>query len=192
MRTRRMSELLKTTTKQQPKLVMATAVTRRRISPRSLSKCQTERARKAKLISKSLFGISSRAELREHIKATENGDSAKTKWEFDFSQGKPMRLTKDFKWEAVPSDEVPKVYSVTHVKRLRSTNSNFEGQLPKLRYYHHIKKIEPVEENNNKIVSVKTQPITASAKKNEISGQMKITDFLKERKRLVSTRKKRY
>lgn len=127
-----------------------------------------------------------------------------------------MRLTKDFKWEAVPSDEVPKVYSVTHVKRLRSNNSNFEGQLPKLRYYHHIKKIEPVEENNNKIVSVKTQPITASAKKNEISGQMKITgefanssfavdrfcitlpspfslfaDFLKERKRLVSTRKKR-
>lgn len=64
MKTRRMSELLKTTTKE-PKLVMATAVARRRISPRSLSKCQTERARKAKLISKSLFGVSNRAELRE-------------------------------------------------------------------------------------------------------------------------------
>lgn len=159
-----------------------------------------------------------------HIKATDNDNKAKTKWEFDFSQGKPMRLTKDFKWEAVPSDEVPKVYSVTHVKRLRSHNTtNFEGQLPKLRYYHHIKKIEPVEENNNKIVSFKTQPITASAKKNEIRGQMKITgkstfssscklfslhqqifltflfsffstfsDFLKEKKRLVGTRKKRY
>lgn len=90
-----------------------------------------------------------------------------------------MRLTKDYKWEAVPSDEVPKVYSVAHVKRLRSHNTNFEGQLPKLRYYHHIKKVEPVEENNNQI-SVKTQPITASAKKNEISGQMKITGKLTE------------
>jgi hypothetical protein len=51
------------------KRVLATGVTttasRRRISPRSLSKCQTERARKAKLISKSLFGVSNRAELRE-------------------------------------------------------------------------------------------------------------------------------
>lgn len=50
------------------KLVMATGVTRRRISPRSLSKCQTERARKAKLISKSLFGISNfnqKSELKE-------------------------------------------------------------------------------------------------------------------------------
>lgn len=51
------------------KKVLATGVTtansRRRISPRSLSKCQTERARKAKLISKSLFGMSNKAELRE-------------------------------------------------------------------------------------------------------------------------------
>lgn len=51
------------------KRVLATGVTtatsRRRISPRSLSKCQTERARKAKMISKSLFGVSNRAELRE-------------------------------------------------------------------------------------------------------------------------------
>ena len=50
------------------KLIMATGVTtstRRRISPRSLSKCQTERARKAKMISKSLFGMSSKAELKE-------------------------------------------------------------------------------------------------------------------------------
>jgi hypothetical protein len=53
-------------------------------------------------------------------------------------------------------------------------NKNFEGQLPKLRYYHHIKKIEPQEENNN-VVSVKEQPITASSKKNGSSGQMKIT-----------------
>lgn len=112
-----------------------------------------------------------------HIKATDNDNKAKAQWEFDFSQGKPMRLTKDYKWEAVPCDEVPKVYSVTHVKRLRSHNTNFEGQLPKLRYYHHIKKVEQLEENNNQI-SVKTQPITASAKKNEISGQMKITGKL--------------
>lgn len=46
------------------KVTMATS--RRRISPRSLSKCQTERARKAKLISKSLFGMSNKAELREY------------------------------------------------------------------------------------------------------------------------------
>lgn len=51
------------------KRVLATGVTtatsRRRISPRSLSKCQTDRARKAKMISKSLFGMSNKAELRE-------------------------------------------------------------------------------------------------------------------------------
>lgn len=60
MKTRRMNE--------KPKLIMATGVTkttRRRISPRSLSKCQTERARKAKMISKSLFGMSSKTELKE-------------------------------------------------------------------------------------------------------------------------------
>ena len=51
------------------KKVLVTKVTaatsRRRISPRSLSKCQTERARKAKMISQSLFGMSNKAELRE-------------------------------------------------------------------------------------------------------------------------------
>lgn len=60
MKTRRMS--------QKAKLIMATGVTtsaRRRISPRSLSKCQTERARKAKMISKSLFGMSNKSELKE-------------------------------------------------------------------------------------------------------------------------------
>lgn len=53
---------------QKAKLIMATGVTtsaRRRISPRSLSKCQTERARKAKMISKSLFGMSNKSELKE-------------------------------------------------------------------------------------------------------------------------------
>lgn len=77
----------------------------------------------------------------------------------------------------MPIDEVPKVYRVNHVKRLYSVaqNKNFEGQLPKLRYYHHIKKVDQEEENNNKIVSFKEQPITASSKKNGSNGQMKIT-----------------
>ena len=75
-------------------------------------------------------------------------------------------------------EEVPQVYHVNHVRRLRSATQNqgFEGQLPKLRYYHHIKKVEPQdEEENNSKVSIKTQPITASAKKNGSAGQMKIT-----------------
>lgn len=90
-------------------------------------------------------------------------------------------MTKQYKWEALAKDEVPQVYHVNHVKRLRSSaqNTGFEGQLPKLRYYHHIKKVEePIEENNNKPVSIKTQPITASAKKNGSAGQMKITGKL--------------
>ena len=85
---------------------------------------------------------------------------------------------KRYKWEALSKDEVPQVYHVNHIKRLRSSaqNAGFEGQLPKLRYYHHIKKIDPQqEEENNKPVSIKTQPITASAKKNGSAGQMKIT-----------------
>lgn len=126
----------------------------------------------------------------------------------------------------MPCDEVPRVYRVNHVKRLYSVSQNksFEGQLPKLRYYHHIKKIEPQEENNN-VPSVKSQPITASSKKNSSSGQLKITgksvelfnpfaqrinitftcaavsatdnisvlstDFLKEKKRLTVTTKKK-
>lgn len=77
-------------------------------------------------------------------------------------------------------EDVPQVYHVNHIKRLHSSaqnagSSSFEGQLPKLRYYHHIKKVDPEEENNNKPVSIKTQPITASAKKNGSAGQMKIT-----------------
>lgn len=179
------------------KKVLVTKVTaatsRRRISPRSLSKCQTERARKAKMISKSLFGMSNKAELREHIKAT--GTDLKTsQWEFDFEAGKPTKVQKNYKWEAVSKDEVPQMYHVNHIKRLHSATQNqgFEGQLPKLRYYHHIKKVEPQddEENSNKI-SIKTQPITASAKKNGNTGQMKITDFLKEKKRLTVTTKKK-
>jgi hypothetical protein len=76
----------------------------------------------------------------------------------------------------VPSDKVPKVYRLNHVKRLHASNAaTFEGQLPKLRYYHHIKKVEPQEENNNKLMPVKSWPITASSKKNESNGQMKIT-----------------
>jgi hypothetical protein len=112
-----------------------------------------------------------------HIKAT--GTDLKTsQWEFDFEAGKPTKVQKNYKWEAVPKDEVPNMYHVNHVKRLHSASQNqgFEGQLPKLRYYHHIKKVEPQddEENSNKI-SIKTQPITASAKKNGNTGQMKIT-----------------
>ncbi|KAG5684743.1 hypothetical protein PVAND_013957 [Polypedilum vanderplanki] len=169
---------------------VTTATSRRRISPRSLSKCQTERARKAKLISKSLFGMSNKAELREHIKATGN-DAKTSQWEFDFETGKPAKVQKNYKWEAVSKDEVPQMYHVNHIKRLHSAaqNQGFEGQLPKLRYYHHIKKIEPQEENNN--VPVITQPITASAKKNGSAGQLKITDFLKEKKRLTVTAKKK-
>lgn len=75
----------------------------------------------------------------------------------------------------MPCDEVPKVYRVNHIKRLRKDTASFEGQLPKLRYYHHIKKVEPQEVNNNNILSIKTQPITASTKKNGSNGQMKIT-----------------
>lgn len=78
----------------------------------------------------------------------------------------------------MPSDSIPKLYHVNHVKRLYSVdqNKNFEGQLPKLRYYHHIKKVEPENEvNNNKVVSVKSQPITANSKTNGSTGQMKIT-----------------
>lgn len=184
------------------KRVLATTVaattSRRRISPRSLSKCQTERARKAKLISKSLFGISNKAELREwvkkvqshqklinlssyrHAKAT-GSDVKKSQWEFDFENGKPAKVMKQYKWEALPKDEVPHMYHVNHIKRLRSSaqNAGFEGQLPKLRYYHHIKKVDPQEEeNNNKPVSIKTQPITASAKKNGSAGQLKITGII--------------
>lgn len=146
------------------------------------------------------------------IKATGSESNASSRWEFDFDLGKPAKIQKKYKWEAMPCDEVPKVYRVNHVKRLHSVaqNTNFEGQLPKLRYYHHIKKVEPEEVNNNKVaVSVKTQPITASSKKNGSTGQMKITgklsptiadnnlhliafsDFLKEKKRLHTVAKKK-
>lgn len=104
-----------------------------------------------------------------------------SQWEFDFENGKPAKVMKQFKWEALPKDEVPHVYHVNHIKRLRSSaqNAGFEGQLPKLRYYHHIKKVDPQEaENNNKPVSIKTQPITASAKKNGSAGQLKITGII--------------
>jgi hypothetical protein len=94
-----------------------------------------------------------------------------------------MKLQRNYKWEAVSCDEVPKMYSVNHVRRLRSHHTNFEGQLPKLRYYHHIKKVEIDEENNNKLqISIKSQPITASAKKNEFNGQMKITGLFTNKK----------
>lgn len=110
-----------------------------------------------------------------HMKATGTESKASSRWEFDFELGKPGKIQKNYKWEAVSCDDVPKVYRVNHIKRLYSNaqNTNFEGQLPKLRYYHHIKKVEPQEVNNN--VSVKDQPITASSKKNGSTGQMKIT-----------------
>jgi hypothetical protein len=113
-----------------------------------------------------------------HVKATGGNELKTSQWEFDFVNGQPAKVTKQYKWEALAKDEVPQVYHVNHIKRLRSSaqNAGFEGQLPKLRYYHHIKKVEePIEENNNKPVSIKTQPITASAKKNGSAGQMKIT-----------------
>lgn len=116
--------------------------------------------------------------LFRHAKATGSESKASSQWEFDFELGKPAKLQRNYKWEAMPCDEVPKVYRLNHIKRLYSVtqNKNFEGQLPKLRYYHHIKKVEPQEENNNnKAVSVMEQPITASSKKNGSNGQMKIT-----------------
>ncbi|CAO1386486.1 unnamed protein product [Diamesa serratosioi] len=157
------------------------STSKRRISPRTMLKCSSERAKRAKLISKSLFGSPSRSELKEHIKAaTTNNEnrSGSTQWEFDFEMGKPTKVHKNFKWEALCNHEVPKVYTVNHIKRLYATNERgvFEGQLPKLRYYHHIK---PREENENKLAN---QPITAG-KKN--AGQTKITDFLREKKRLT-------
>lgn len=114
--------------------------------------------------------------LSRHAKATCSESKAKSQWDFDFELGKPAKFQRNYKWEAMPCDEVPKVYRVNHIKRLYSVtqNKNFEGQLPKLRYYHHIKKVELQEENNN-VVSVKEQPITASSKKNGSNGQMKIT-----------------
>lgn len=128
-------------------------------------------------VDKQAYQITLNLTICRHAKAT-GSESKTSQWEFDFENGKPTKVMKQFKWEALPKDEVPQVYHVNHIKRLRSSaqNSGFEGQLPKLRYYHHIKKVYPQEEeNNNKIVSIKTQPITASAKKNGSSGQMKIT-----------------
>lgn len=115
--------------------------------------------------------------FHRNVKATGGSESKTSQWEFDFENGKPVKVMKQYKWEAMSKEEVPQVYHVNHIKRLHSSaqNAGFEGQLPKLRYYHHIKKIDPEEENNNKPVSIKTQPITASAKKNGSAGQLKIT-----------------
>ena len=109
-----------------------------------------------------------------HIKAT-GTDQKTSQWEFDFEAGKPTKLQKNYKWEAVSKDEVPHMYHVNHIKRLHSAakNHGFEGQLPKLRYYHHIKKVDSQEEENNNKISIKDQPITASAKKNGSTGQDK-------------------
>lgn len=41
------------------------STSKRRISPRTMLKCSSERAKRAKLISKSLFGSPSRSELKE-------------------------------------------------------------------------------------------------------------------------------
>lgn len=169
-------------------VTVQTSSIKRRISPRTMLKCQSERVRKAKLISKSLFGTSNKTELKERIKAAStNIQQPTTKWEFDFETGKPTKIHKNFKWEAICSHEVPNVYTVNHIKRLYSMNDNvgFEGQLPKLRYYHHLKSREV---NNNDVV-LKGQPITVS-KKN--AGQTKITDFLKEKKRLSVSGKKKH
>lgn len=113
--------------------------------------------------------------ILSHIKSS-GSDSKCSQWEFDFESGQPAKVQKNYKWEAVSSEDVPKMYQVNHIKRLYSVaeNASFEGQLPKLRYYHHIKKLEPREENNNRM-SVKNQPITANSKKNGSSGQLKIT-----------------
>lgn len=149
------------------------------------------------------------------MKATSSESKASSRWEFDFQLGRPSKIRKNFDWEAMPCDEVPKVYRVNHVKRLTDKrNGNFEGQLPKLRYYHTVKKVEVPEVNNNSDAkSVKSQPITANSKKNGSTGQMKITgtilvgaffcpkltlfilfsaDFLKEKKRLTVTTKKKH
>jgi hypothetical protein len=46
-------------------LLGSVEASKRRVSPRTLNKCQTERALKAKFVSKALFGSSNKRELKE-------------------------------------------------------------------------------------------------------------------------------
>jgi hypothetical protein len=96
---------------------------------------------------------------------------AASKWDFHFDANKPTRKTRNYKWVAEHSCDIPTFYKEISVKRSVCA-SNFEGQLPKLRYFHP----KAQEENKNEINSIEKSIRAVAGRKG--SGQTKITGNL--------------
>lgn len=88
------------------------------------------------------------------LKSTTNENQARAAdyYDFDFEKGEPTKISKknNYLWDCAPSKDVPKVYRVCSVKRNTKAPQNcFEGQLPKLRYYHPSSFEKMQQDNNN-------------------------------------------
>ncbi|CAO1409597.1 unnamed protein product [Diamesa serratosioi] len=186
-------------------------------SPRKMVKNRLERVQKINKVSKSLFGPVIKSEFKSfaQVEMAKYQLQAANKWGFDFTTESPANNTSNFQWQSTTLSDIPKFYHHIIHNRVTpppapsssssfSSSSSSSSSLLELNgknsemvmsYFSECENISPLSRNispmiivqkplavNNSVVPTKVVSIASMS-----SNQTKITDFLKVRKRRLST-----
>ncbi|CAO1394221.1 unnamed protein product [Diamesa hyperborea] len=180
-------------------------------SPRKMVKNRLERVQKINKVSKSLFGPVIKSEFKSfaQVEMAKYQLQAANKWGFDFTTESPANNTSNFQWQSTTLSDIPKFYHHIIHNRVNppsapvpsssssSSTSSLNGKNSEMvmSYFSECENISPLSRNitpmiivqkplaiNNRVVPTKVVSIASMS-----SNQTKITDFLKVRKRRLST-----
>ncbi|KAG5680890.1 hypothetical protein PVAND_010369 [Polypedilum vanderplanki] len=156
-------------------------------SPRKSAKMRLERVQKINKVSRSLFGPVIKSEFRSYaqMEMTKYQLQAANKWSFDFTNESPISSeSSQYKWDTVKLPDVPKFYHhIVNPNKLQASSS--ESQL-----FDECENICPFSHNINASIKSRQKIVissTTNSNRNVCMSQTKITDYLKIRKRRLST-----
>uniref|UniRef100_A0A1B0CB79 Putative cyclin-dependent kinase inhibitor n=1 Tax=Lutzomyia longipalpis TaxID=7200 RepID=A0A1B0CB79_LUTLO len=138
-------------------------------------------------IKKDLFGPVNQEDTKIFIQKelTKTQVEASKRWGFDFSRGQPLQEHSQFIWKRVPPTVMPEMYTLSRAAHCREIPSGMDSDASDS------EDVSPAQElmnsrAHNEYRQQEMTPANSSARCPR-KRQTKITEFLKERKRLAPT-----
>ncbi|CAG9804897.1 unnamed protein product [Chironomus riparius] len=169
-------------------------------SPRKSAKMRMERVQKINKVSRSLFGPIIKSEFKSYaqMEMAKYQLQASNKWNFDFVNESPMSNgNSQYKWESARVPEVPRFY---HHRQHIVNGSNLQANINEHdTLFNECENICPLSRNiggasikswqKMHVVATSSSSSSNSNRSNNsvCLSQTKITDYLKVRKRRLST-----
>uniref|UniRef100_A0A1L8DLQ9 Putative cyclin-dependent kinase inhibitor n=1 Tax=Nyssomyia neivai TaxID=330878 RepID=A0A1L8DLQ9_9DIPT len=129
-------------------------------------------------IKKDLFGPVNQEDTKIFIQKelTKTQVEASKRWGFDFSRGQPLQETSQFVWKRVPPTVMPEMFTLSRAAHCREIPSNEASDA---------EEASPDEELMDTRAHNRQLEETPAVARCPKKRQTKITEFLKERKRLA-------